>query len=79
MDVTLKIVEKSFQRFKIGELKFLRHGYSCNKKYLRLLTLEKNDIICLKNEQTAETINSLFDSIEVFNENDKKYYQINFI
>lgn len=79
MNVLLKLTNEAFNNLKNGKINHLKHGYSCHRKFLRLLNLQKNNIIELKNEITNERFNRNFESIEVIKENNKKYYIISFV
>jgi hypothetical protein len=72
-----KLTEKCFLSIKNGN-NHIRHGYSKNKKYLRLFQIQKNEIILLKNEKTGEIIEKLFKSIKVFEIDNKSIFEVTF-
>jgi len=77
MDIELKVKSTSFENIKKGTLNYIQHGYSKNKKYTRLFGNIQN--LIFRDELTSEKITRIFKSISIFEENQKKYFKIEFI
>jgi hypothetical protein len=78
MEIILKVTTNTFGAIKKGILNEIKHGYSKNKKYLRLFDLKQSDKIVLKDEQTFELIKKTFKSISIIEINDKKVFKLIF-
>jgi hypothetical protein len=77
-EFNVKVSKSTFCDVVDGKITTLKHGFSRNKKFLRLFNNEIRylKIIC---SDTKNTILRRFVSVDVIFENDKKIIQIKFI
>jgi hypothetical protein len=77
MDIKLKITEDCFEKINNNLIKYIRHGFSKNKKYTRLFE-NKIESILLISDKTGREINKKFDSVRTFDNSGKKFIEISF-
>lgn len=75
LNINLKVSETAFDEILTGARSTLKHGYSKNKKYTRLM---KNNInlVTLIATDSKRTCTKKFAGISVINKNDKMMYEI---
>ncbi len=75
MDITLKVLKSTFDKIKNGQIDYIQHGFSKNKKYMRLF--KPIEVVTLVNSETGEMIQKIFKSISIIDlENNKKVFKI---
>jgi hypothetical protein len=77
LNINLKVNEATFDKIINENLKIVRHGYSKNKKFTRLLLNEINEITVIASK-SLRTCTRYFQSIIVTELNDKKIYEMTF-
>jgi outer membrane receptor for Fe3+-dicitrate len=75
LNITLKVSEQAFDEINTGQRFTLEHGFSCNKKYLRLFNPGINDVTLIASK-TKRTLTKKFKCITVFDENNKRFFEI---
>jgi hypothetical protein len=74
MDIKIKVTEQLFNEIENGK-KFLRHGFSKNKKHIRLFENVINNITIFT-EKSKRTCIKKFRSIKIDEKDGKKYFEI---
>jgi hypothetical protein len=74
-NINLKVNETAFDEILAGTRSTLKHGYSKNKKYTRLMTKYIN-LVTLIATDSKRTCTKKFAGISVINKNDKMMYEI---
>lgn len=77
MDIKIKVKEDTFCMISSGERTFIQHGFSKNKKYTRLFNNPIENIMLVA-EESKQTINKQFKSIQIIPIDDKFIFQIDF-
>jgi hypothetical protein len=73
-EIKLRLNNETFEKVRSGQLNFIRHGFSKNKKYMRLF--EDINNIELLNENKTQSIMRKFKSIVITEENNKQIFKI---
>ena len=79
MQINIKITEETFAKIMRNAIKSITHGYSCNKKYLRLFDAKKGQEITFISDKFKTEIKRKFQSISIFEKDGKKFFELKFI